>query len=277
VPREVETPDGQRVFDLEADGVYRVTLASGDVATVSRRVVVPPGAERIEVELAVVPRASGWLAVDVVIADAHPSSVPPRVRVEDPVTNAIVATVDADFASTTNPLALPEGRHRVAIEGYALTPFPAHPRPADRGGRVEAVVDVVRDETTIVCARLPEGARIRLRVVGLGPEGSLPPVAALVPGDLATVWIDLSSADRARLDRLEAFLLDDERAPVRAAFFDADPSEPTTRAPDPGARTSGLLPAGRFVLLARLADGRSARAPVELVDGATTAVVLTFD
>lgn len=284
-PRGVTVPDGPCVYEIGAGRSYRVTQIGGPFGSANARIDVPADAARIEVVLTCAPSACGWLAIELLDDAGERIEGGWAARVEDPRSDALVLTAVGEVACEKIPLALPAGRYRVVVDGRESLGIGRHTLANSRAvGRIETVVDVVAGATTRVRARSREGARLHVRLVradacGAGAE---PSPQALERGRREGRFAStIPSASRLRFATLH--LRQGERAAIPVRFASsAGPSEHGPPKPLPllalgEEGVSEPLPTGTFVLEAVHPDGRVARAQVELVEGRTTVVALTFE
>lgn len=253
------TADGRLVYEVEAGRRYQVGLIGGGHPWSPVEAEVPPGGARVDVALRLAPEvATGELAIDVADADG-PVRRDLEIRVEDP-RDGVPLVWRAGFGRSTWPwrVTLPAGVYRLVVDGAAS--IGAHGElhaPRDRG-RFEREVAVVAGEETPVHAVLPEGARLVVRLAGEAdePEGRRARLLLCAPDGRPeeVLFVREGSAASTLPGRhLERWLyLGDEG-------------------------TTQALPAGRWTLVATLPDGRTAAAPVTLVDGETAEIILEVE
>lgn len=265
VPEELEGKSlaGALAFEVRPGRSYLVGLYGGSESWRPIRVDVTSGG-RTEVELHARPSRLGTLVVSAADGTrALRDGI--AVRIEDPE-GGFPLLSRIDFADTRWPQAftLPEGLWRLVVEGRPLLDR-QHGLLVEKSahGRFETLVRVRADERTEVHAVLPAGARLRVAVSGTPcAEGAVPSEQAwLGPGGVALT------------------VGDPTHWPMRVAFEGSMPlnaSELRSRLPLGTEAVSEVLPAGRWTLVGRLADGRTARTEVVLSDGRTTEAALEF-
>jgi hypothetical protein len=139
-----------------------------------------------------------------------------------------------------------------------------------RHGRFEADIEIRSGAMLPLDARLPSGARIDLTLRGAVDEHDLRAAPKLAPGMSAEAIAEAASS-------AEIWLVPLDRWPVRVPFRFTAPGETGTswlhhRFALGKRQTSEVLPAGAYVLEARMPGGRVASASVLLEDGATAVV-----
>lgn len=280
-----ERIEGQRagdefVFVVPDDAHLRVGLVGGTQTWRPIDVDVPRFAGRVEVTVAASSADTrGTLSVVVRDFEGRTLNSLCSIRIEDVDDGAALVFDDLrEEPGSPRTYRLPEGRYRVVVQGEPLIDgFHGIVWAGSNCGRVEELVDVRRGATTDLLAVLPVGARIQLALAGEISEAQRQAQRDQNPPGFDLRFL-LDEHDAAR-----TMLVREGRRPipVRFPYFLRGSSAQGNHVGDWLAlgteATSEPLPAGRFELVARLADGREVRAPVELVDGVTTKLSLAFD
>jgi hypothetical protein len=259
------------VFELAPGARYLVGLVGGQEPW--DPLVVEARDGRTDVELRV--KQTLRPGTLVVTADLRPGSLGAavRLRLEDPRTGFALVQVDAlEFGADPPTVTAPAGDWRLVVEGQAW--YDMTGRRLDRGafGRFETRVEIRPDERTPVHVALPEGARLALTATchPCAPD-------AVADGDLGPDGVAVTLGDANHWHTAVRF----EPPPAGPDDPGWDPMRSRARPPTNlrlGVETIAEgLPAGQWTLLGRLADGRTARTEVVLVDGETTEARLVFE
>ncbi|MBI5363343.1 MAG: hypothetical protein HZA53_09195 [Planctomycetes bacterium] len=269
---------GVVAFERLAPGRYVVGLLARDAAWEPRIVLVSADAWT-EVELpCTTPPAMGTLVVDAQHSGgARPDTF--AVVIEDVATGVELLAREA-FAWEANwpqRFDLPAGRYRVIVEGAAeLDDYHGTLTQARSSGRVEQEVAVEPARETRLTASVPGGARMQLTVHAEIGERECAAFLARF-GDQGAYNLEYFS----HLATLE--LRRPGRAPLPVVIrwemegSSAAGTHLRSALPVETTQVSELLPAGRFVLVARLTSGREVERAVELVEGETLAVELAIE
>jgi hypothetical protein len=261
-------------FDVAPGAVYVVGLMGGACAWRPERAVIPAGGGQVDVTLEPVQVPFGTLALSVSDAQGAVQSGL-EICVEDPETQLVLVRCEPRWDDEW-PLALelPAGDYRVRVEGRpALDPVLGTLFAPSRHGRFEADVPVAAGRTLPLEARMPAGARIDLTLRESVQAGGGEALRR------ARLGIEAALCDEHAV-QAEIRLLADGRRPHPVAFRHEISGIGSQGAclrhelPVGSRQVSEIVPAGRFVLEARLPDGRVATAPVVLVDGETAVVEL---
>lgn len=196
------------------------------------------------------------------------------VRVEDPETGLELLTA-RPYRSDRWPLEieLPAGHYRLSVEGrevldrcggVLLEPV--------RHGRFSADFQIQGGASLPLEAHLPNGARIDLDLRGVALELDRLAAPKLAPGMSAEAIAEAASS-------AEIWLVPSDRWPIRVPFRFTAPGETQTswlcyRFALGQRQSSEILPAGEYVLEARMPGGRVVATRVTLEDGETAAVEL---
>jgi hypothetical protein len=268
-PRTIPCTDlGGGVFTLVLTrgaqaGRYQVGVRGRGLPWSPLEVHVPADAGVIDVRLGAGPyKPDGTLKLTLRHARPVDPSATVVVRVQDLVTRAPIMeprTVRfSDGAVFTS--SLPAGVYALAVDAGPIL------RERDSGAAsvVEQPIWIRSGEERELSVTVPCGARIAVDVTNLESP-------ALPSGASANPWRSSSL----RIER-EGCLTTD------VLFPQVDPSSGRVLEwirwdPRLGARISGPLPAGNCIVVAALADGRSGRARVELVDGETRTIALRVE
>lgn len=282
---------GPGEFVAELDGDLRaaaeleldVGLLGGELPWRPRRVRVPAGSGRVDVDLALPAAAPrGALVLDVVDARGVAVLQQVRVRIEDPGTGVVLVDVPCDHGDEDDwPLRipLPEGEFRLLVEGHPSIDS-HHGTLARRRthGAHEQALRIAAGVESRVTARLGEAARLALRVNGSVTEADREAVRAEFQGRLEDDDVD-------EWARLVTLRLEREGRWPEHPKFARFAMEGTSAAgthlfpwvPLGGDETSEPLTPGSYTLVATLPGGRELRRPLTLAPGQTLGVALEFD
>jgi hypothetical protein len=276
-PEGLIADDGEVVFEVMPDATYLVSLTGAGHPFRPVEVYVPLGSSRNEVTLnAEEPDPTGELLLSVTDLHAQPLTDRISIRIEDPLSGTPLLVKDRFWRDTWPlSLSLPTGSYRVVVDGAAL--IESHHGTLMDGrahGRFEETVDIIVGKPARLEARLPQGARLALRVNGKVREDDRRAVQDRWPLDEDGVeyWAELASTA----------LVANSRWPVPVKFryeMTGTSAAGTHLRSCLALETEGvseILPAGRFQLVGRLPGGRTMSVPVELVDGQTTKAELVF-
>ncbi len=279
--------EGEFLVDVEPGSVVDVGLIGEGIPWRSRRVALPQGGGRVDVELVLPePTSTGVLVLHVLDRRGEAPQGPVRVRVEEPGTGAVLfeSTASARQGSLEKRAVLPTGRYLLRVDGLASRSFWHGTVTGSRShGSAERVVDVEPGREQQVTLQLNAGSRLAVTVVGNpgGPSNSASAsVSWMGPGARAlrqvyfgepTLSVALRLEHEARWPE-EVFFLREAKQGTSAAGLHLL----STLALGEEA-TSELLAPGDYTLVAVGPDGRERRQAVSLVDGETLAVRVLLD
>jgi hypothetical protein len=275
---------GEFVLEVEIGDSFDVALIGGSSLDPPQRVVVPPGAGRVDVDV-VIPDAGelGTLQIDIRNGAGDYVAGELIVRLVDPDSGMELMQLPwRDKATAT--LEVPPGRHLLVVEGEPF--INSHHGTVFRLrelGAFQSLVDVASGETTTVQATLSQPARLDITLSGAVADADLELVRAeferwMDPEEIEPGLLD-AKARRVSL-QLERF----GRWPVPVSFavqvMEGTSGDGLHLLPwlALGSRnTSQPLSPGDYTLVGRLQGGREIRRPVTLVPGETLELSLAFD
>lgn len=255
---------GATVFELARGASYLVGLLGGDEPW--DPVPLEAGDGRRDLELRLTGAlVRGTLEVQT-FGGGRVLETDVRLRVEDPRSGLPLLRVE-ELERLERPWTfdVPPGHWRLVVEGRASFAWDTGRRSGPGAvGTFESDIEIREGERTLVRADLPVGARLVLSASG-------PPCAA-----------DARDVTGLGIDRVAVTLTDGSHWPRDVVFDHVPTVSPRGRQPQSHARLGAdsvaeCLPAGRWTLSGRLADGRTARTEVVLVDGETTEARLVFE
>ncbi len=268
------------VFIVSEEAHLRIGMIGGTQTWNPIDVHVPSLAGRVEVTVAATScNVRGKLSIVVRDTEGKTLTGACSIRIEDVDDGATLMFDDLrEEGGSPRVHRLPEGRYRVVVQGEPLIEhFHGTVLAQGKRCRFEDVIDVQRDVTTDLVAVLPAGARIQLTLAGEVSDAGRQALRERYPNWPTGEWFD-EFVGRATTTLVRA---DRRPIPVRFPYEIRSTSAAGTHLGDfltlGAEQTSEPLPTGSFELVARLADGREARAPVELLDGVTTRVALAFE
>jgi hypothetical protein len=280
---------GEFVAELDEDLRVATTLEldvgvlGGELPWRPRRVSVPPGSGRVDVEVVLPPAAPrGALVLDVVDASGAALIEQVRVRIDDPATGVVLVDVPCDYTDEEDwpmRIPLPEGGYRLLVEG--------HPWIDDHHGTLmrrrahgahEQPLLIAAGVESRVTARLGEAARLALRVVGAATEADREAIRAQYDGKADDAFVDhWARFVRLRLEREGRW----PESPQFARFAMEGTSAAGTHVFPSVAfgsdETSEPLTPGTYRLVATTAGGRELERDVTLVPGHTLSLTLGFE
>lgn len=278
LPRATAREDGGWDFDVPADRRFNVGLFGGRQAWQPREVALPSGVGRFELVLPAIESDSGTLVLETLDSEGRKRGRDLVVRIEDPRRGVRLASLDrSENAAWPLEFELPVGDYRIAVEGLELVDSMHGSLVRSRNfGRWESLVQVQAGSRQSMRAVVPAGARLRLQLEG-----------AVQAADCDATRRDFAPATTSSFEYWAERATISLRAPGRwpePVLFKSriehsdnagDYLQPL--APLGSTQTSEVLPAGRFLLEARLRGGRLASREIVLVDGETTDVTLHFE
>ena len=265
------------VFEVDDDRRYLVGALGGGFDGRMALVDVPPGSGRVEVVVRRPPRCVlGSVAVTLASEgrELRGEGGEPEFRLwlEHVETCAVLLTRYEYLRETRVTFDVPPGRYRLVATG---APSVDHHhgtllRPRTLG-RVEAEVEVVSDTTAEVGLDLGPGGSLAVSLTGEARDEDVRAVRERFPG-VSAEWLETLSRSAS------LSLLRGNRRPeaVLRQARDRGSYGPHLCEDWPLGETHGseILPAGNYVLLARMPGGREARASVAITAGETTDVRL---
>ncbi len=271
-------PTGECLFELGAGARCFVSVQGGGFDGAPHEVEIPPGQDRMELELrARELGALGTVAVRVFHEGVELSGRAAHfsVRLEHRMGRVPVLRLGNLDNPSPYELRAPPGAYRVVVEGESWTDSQHGTLMGARMlGRSEAEVELRPGLTQELALEIDAGARLEVRLEG---EPDATDAAALEH----TPWLD-EAQRRASAAKASLFLHHPGRTPEPVCFEEGLGEGPPfvqrldCAWPLGTTQLSARLPTGRYTLVGRLHGGREARAEVELRAGATTAVTLRF-
>jgi hypothetical protein len=274
---------GEHVFDVREGRSYLVGILGGGQSWRPREVDVAEGAGRVEVVIemqADVPHGDLVVVARDALGVDRTGSI--ALRVEDVASGVVVVDGGASgaWAQASWParLKLPAGTYRVVVSGMPWKDeWHGTVLTLAELGTFESTASVVADGTTRIDAVLGAGARVKLACRGAVRDEDRKALEQRHPGASFGGGIDLFAG------RVALRLLREGRWPITPSFPNVIEGSSAAGKHlgsfvELGREVvSEPLPAGRFRLEGRLPGGRVVSRDVELVDGATTDVVLDFE
>lgn len=280
---------GEFVLEVPPGTSFDVSTFGGEHPPTLQRVVVPTDAGRVDVDVVLAPtRPRGELLVTVVDEAGVALHENVRLSLLDPATGFAFVREDSVLAKPEDwphRFELPAATYVLSAEGVP-TRFGQHGGVMwhRQAGAFEQLVKVAPNDVVSVEAMLGQGARLELELLG---ELNAADFEA-AERELATWSSDHGSTVEDVGRRVMLHLERADREPVQALFRRSEvPAvppgaryRPSTLTPWPllGTNTrSEMLSPGRYTIVGRLPGGREARRDVELHEGQTTAVTLSFE
>ena len=251
-----------------------VGIHGGAVPWRPLRVAVPEDAGRIDVNLVIPePVAMGTLILDVQDSAGEAVTTGLRARLLGPQSGVVLLEEVVHYSwQHLWPLrwTLPEGQYRLVVEGQAKIDYHhGNLMNAREHGAFDGLIEISPGAETRLTAKLQDGARLRLRLIG-----------------------ETELSDRALMRARDAFAPDDEieararvvtlhleragRWPQALNFSQPEGGLASTLALGNEA-TSEVLTPGTYTLVATMVGGRTVRRALVLQPGETSFVILQLD
>lgn len=282
----VVTEDGRVRFAGLPSGDYRVVAASRTQgpAVALARVDVLGGVEDLTLRLP--PKAqAATLTVNFVDSDGDAPMGFTRVALSDRATGRRVASsmVDSLFGPARATFVVRPGAYWVDVESLPTNDGPQGSVDTRGVGSARAAVSLAPGAAESMKLRLPEPARLEVSlssasVAAVDAEDPAPGASLESEGAPLRARIELHRQGAAASGLGLGGEAVSGEAPVIATFYEAGERPAVLEAIDASRLwLSEPLPAGAFRVVAVAADGRRAEAFVELIDGRTSSVALTFE
>jgi hypothetical protein len=270
---------GETVFEVTAGRHYEIGLAGGSQGWHPVGAYVPPESSRVEVVLtasAEVPRGS--LVVSAFDQSGAMVTNGLVLRIEDPDLGVPLVERRSHYGATwPQRIQLAEGDYRLVVEGIGTTEFEHGVLMAPRAhGRFDTPVRIERDRETDVRADLAPGARVHLHLLGEVLDQDREAIRERYEG-----WHLPGGTDN-WAERPSIVLVSGDRWPEPVEFTvemrgsSAAGTHLTSKLALGTDAVSQMLPTGRYSIQARMPGGRVASQDLDLVEGQTSEVTLTF-
>lgn len=274
------TPEGLVRFARLKPGAYRVLAASMQHALISKAITITAAGapERVTLRMSAQSQTA-TLLIDLRTNSGGRLMGLTHVGLTERATGHRIAgeIVDSLMSSARPKFVVPAGEYWLDVSNFPTFDGPNGAVDERSLGASRVAVTLAPEATEELRVQLPNPARLEVYIDSVNPPANEAPSSQAASTDAAL--------DQQTLVRIDLYRQGESPIPVwfysdgSVTDFPNAPSAPDVFRAIPCNRSwlSEPLPAGRFEVLATLADGRTQRASIELVDGETSPLNLVMD